>query len=113
MTPKNGNYDGADKALDTLLAQNICLCAYEKAKTVTEIASDLGVAADYIEETLEKLTKTQCVKQISNKYQTNNKRTTTYNDYFNMMRKNRNTNIKTIINNVFNNNFIKIYFSPY
>ena len=70
MTPKNGNYDGADKALGTLLAQNICLCAYEKAKTVTEIASDLGVAADYIEETLEKLTKTQCVRQVANKYQT-------------------------------------------
>ncbi len=65
-----GNYDGADKALNGLLPQNICLDAYEKAKTVTEIASDLGVAADYIEEALEKLVKTQCVKQSANKYQT-------------------------------------------
>lgn len=70
LNSTKGNYDGADKALVGLLPQNICLDAYEKAKTVTEIASDLGVAADYIEETLEKLVKTQCVKQMGNKYQT-------------------------------------------
>ena len=65
-----GCYDGADKALEGLLAQNICQAAYEKPLTVTEISSALGVAADYVEETLDKLTDTQCMKKKSNTYQT-------------------------------------------
>lgn len=65
-----GNYDGADKALEGLLPQNICLTIRENAKTVTEIASDLGVAADYVEEALQKMVDTQSVKQVGNKYQT-------------------------------------------
>lgn len=66
----HGNYDGADEALSGLLPQNICISAYKKPKTVTEIASDLGVAADYVEDHLKKLVETQSVKQIGNKYQT-------------------------------------------
>lgn len=65
-----GNYDNADKALEGLLPQNICLTIRENAKTVTEIASDLGVAADYVEEALQKLVDTQSVKKVGNKYQT-------------------------------------------
>ena len=64
-----GNYDGADEALHPLLAQNICISAYEKPKTVTEIASDIGCAADYIEDSLAELVKCQCVKQTKDKYQ--------------------------------------------
>ena len=66
----HGNYDGADEALSGLLPQNICISAYEKPKTVTEIASDLGVAADYVEDHLKNLVETQSVKQIGNRYQT-------------------------------------------
>ena len=65
-----GNYDGADRALDNLLAQNICISAYESPKTVTEIASDIGCAADYIEDSLAELVKCRCVKQTKDKYQT-------------------------------------------
>lgn len=64
-----GNYDNADKALEGLLPQNICLGAYLTPKTVMELSSDLGVAADYVEEALKKLVDTQCVKQTANKYQ--------------------------------------------
>ncbi|MBR5313425.1 MAG: sigma-70 family RNA polymerase sigma factor [Clostridia bacterium] len=65
-----GNYDGADEALHPLLAQNICISAYESPKTVTEIASDIGCAADYIEDSLAELVKCQCVKQTKDKYRT-------------------------------------------
>ena len=65
-----GNYDGADRAADNLLAQNICISAYESPKTVTEIASDIGCAADYIEDSLAELVKCQCVKQTKDRYQT-------------------------------------------
>lgn len=67
---ENECYDGADKALEGLLSQNICISAYEKPLTVTEIASDLGVAAEYVEEALQKLVSTQCIKQTGDKYQT-------------------------------------------
>ncbi len=65
-----GNYDGADEALHPLLAQNICISAYESPKTVTEIAADIGCAADYIEDSLAELVKCQCVKQTKDRYQT-------------------------------------------
>lgn len=65
-----GNYDGADDAIHSLLAQNICVSAYEKPKTVTEIAADIGCAAEYIEDSLAELVKCQCVKQTKDKYQT-------------------------------------------
>ncbi len=68
--PNMGCYDGADRALEGLLAQNICQAAYEKPVTVTEIASSLGVAADYVEEVLGKLVSTQCIRQKANTYQT-------------------------------------------
>ncbi len=68
--PTCGNYDGADAALGGLLAQNICQTAYEKPLTVTEIASSLGVAADYVEDTLDTLCKTQCILTKGNMYQT-------------------------------------------
>lgn len=64
-----GAYDGADKALEGLLPQNICIIIRENAKTVTEIASDLGVAADYVEEALQKMVDTKSVKKVGNKYQ--------------------------------------------
>lgn len=67
---EEGCYDNADKALDGLLPKNICISAYESAKTVTEISSDLGVAADYVEESLDRLVKTQSVKKIGNRYRT-------------------------------------------
>lgn len=60
--------NGARKSLDSLLAQNICLAACREAKTVTELSSELGVAADYIEDTLEKLIKHQTVRMSGNKY---------------------------------------------
>ena len=65
-----GCYDNADKALEGLLAQNICQVAYKKPVTVTEISSALGVAADYVEEALEKLTDTRCLIRRSNTWQT-------------------------------------------
>lgn len=68
--PALGNYDNADKALEGLLPQNICIDAYLNPKTVTDLSSDLGVAADYVEETLKKLVDTQSVRQSGNKYQT-------------------------------------------
>lgn len=67
---ENGNFDSADRVLDNLLAQNICIVAYEQAKTVTEIASELGVSADFIEDTLERLLKVQAISRISDKYRT-------------------------------------------
>ena len=65
-----GCYDNADKALEGLLAQNICQVAYNQPVTVTEVSSALGVAADYVEEVLEKLTDTQCMIHKSNTWQT-------------------------------------------
>jgi len=65
-----GNYDNADKALEGLLPQNICIDIAREAKTVPEIAADLGVAADYVEEALEKLVSTQSVKKTANTYLT-------------------------------------------
>lgn len=65
------DYGGAEKALNGLLAKNICLTAYDTPKTVTEMSNDLGVAADYIEYDIEKLVSSGAVKQINNKYQTN------------------------------------------
>ena len=70
MDPWVGNYDGADDALHSLLAQNICQSAYDKPKTVTEIASDLGCAAEYIEDSIADLVKTQCLIQKKDHYQT-------------------------------------------
>jgi len=67
---EKGCYDNADKALEGLLAQNICQVAYEKPATVTEISSALGVAAEYVEEALEKLTAAQCMIHKSNTWQT-------------------------------------------
>ncbi len=66
-----GNYDGADKATETLLAQNICIAAYDAAKTVTELASELGCAADYIEDALTSLVETRCITQTKDRYRTN------------------------------------------
>ena len=67
---KLGAYDNADKVLkNSLLAQNICQVAYKEAKTVTEISSDMGVAADYIEAELDKLIPTQAMRKVGNKYQ--------------------------------------------
>lgn len=62
--------DGAEHSLNTLLAQNICLTASRDAKTVTELSSELGVAADYIEDTLENLMKNQTMSLSGNKYRT-------------------------------------------
>lgn len=66
-----GLYDGADTALSGLLPQNICIAVYEKPKNVTEIASEIGCAADYIEDALESLVKARCVIQTKDRYQTN------------------------------------------
>ena len=68
--PRKGAYDNADKALESLLAQNICQECYLTPKTAPELAANLGVAADYVEEFLQKLVETQSVKQIGNRYQT-------------------------------------------
>lgn len=68
---ENGAYDNADKVLQgSLLAQNICQVAYLEPKTVTEIASDLGVAADYVEAELERIVPTQAMRRVGNRYQT-------------------------------------------
>ena len=65
-----GNYEGADKALDTLLAKNIAIFAYEKPVTVTEISSALGTSADYVEDIIEKMVETRTLEKSANKYQT-------------------------------------------
>ena len=65
-----GNYEGADKALDTLLAKNITIFAYEKPVTVTEISSALGTSADYVEDIIEKMVETRTLEKSTNKYQT-------------------------------------------
>ena len=66
-----GNYEGADSALQTLLAKNIAIVAYEKPVTITEIASALGVSADYIEDIIDEMMKTRVIEKSGNKYQTN------------------------------------------
>jgi len=66
-----GAYEGADKALETLLAKNIAIYAYDKPVTITEISSALGVSADYIEDTIDKMVETRSVMKTNNKYQTN------------------------------------------
>jgi len=68
---ERGAYDNADKVLmGSLLAQNICQVAYREPKTVTEIASEMGVAADYIEAELERILPTQAMRKVGNRYQT-------------------------------------------
>ena len=68
---KKGAYDNADKVLqNSLLAQNICQVAYREAKTVPEIASELGVAADYVEAELDRIVPTQAMRKVGNRYQT-------------------------------------------
>lgn len=68
---EKGPYDNAEKVLqNNLLAQNICQVAYREAKTVPEIASELGVAADYIEAELERIVPTQAMRKVGNRYQT-------------------------------------------
>ena len=68
---EKGPYDNAEKVLqNSLLAQNICQVAYRNAKTVTEIASELGVAADYVEAELERIVPTQAMRKVGNRYQT-------------------------------------------
>ena len=69
--PAKGAYDNADKVLqNSLLAQNICQVAYREAKTVSDIASELGVAADYVEAELERIVPTQAMRRVGNRYQT-------------------------------------------
>ena len=64
-------YAGAEKSLETLLAKNIAIIAYEKPVTVTEISAALGTAADYVEDIIGKMVKSQTIEKSSNKYQTN------------------------------------------
>jgi RNA polymerase sigma-70 factor (ECF subfamily) len=66
-----GNYEGADKALETLLAKNIAIFAYDNSVTVTELASALGTSADYVEDIIEKMVETKTLVKSGNKYQTN------------------------------------------
>ena len=66
-----GNYEGADKALETLLAKNIAIFAYENPVTVTEISSALGTSADYVEDIIEKMSETKTLEKSGGKYQTN------------------------------------------
>ncbi|MCL2816109.1 MAG: sigma-70 family RNA polymerase sigma factor, partial [Oscillospiraceae bacterium] len=66
-----GNYEGADRALETLLAKNIAIFAYQKPVTVTEISSALGTSADYVEDIIEKMVETRTLEKSGNKYQTN------------------------------------------
>lgn len=68
--PEEGHYEKADRVLDNLLAQNICIVARDQAESVTEIASELGVSADFVEDTLERLVKVQAVRPVSDKYRT-------------------------------------------
>lgn len=65
-----GLYDGADTAISGLLAKNICVAAYERPKNVTEIASEIGCAAEYIEDALASLIKPRCVCLMKDRYQT-------------------------------------------
>lgn len=64
------SFKAIEDTMKSLLAKNICLSAYKKPKTVTEIAAELGVSADYIEYELERLMKTSAVKKTADKYVT-------------------------------------------
>lgn len=66
----SGN-ENINRGLESLLAKNIAIAAYEKPVTVTETASSLGVSADYVEDSLGKMVESQAITKINNKYQTN------------------------------------------
>lgn len=53
------------------LIQNICYCVRDTAKTVEEIADDLGVSPVYIEDEVEKLEKMLYLTEKNGKYLTN------------------------------------------
>jgi RNA polymerase sigma factor (sigma-70 family) len=58
------------EVMNNLLAKNIAFVCCDKPLTVTEIAHTLGVAADYVEETLEKMLRLFLLERKSNRYQT-------------------------------------------
>jgi len=66
-------YTGAlDGLRKDLLIQNICIMCHKKALPIEEIASNIGVAAAYIEDKLETLLYMNYIKKVgANKYQTN------------------------------------------
>ena len=57
-----------DEFLRSTLAQNICYCVRNDAKTINEIADDLGVSPVYIETEVEYLEKYGFLQEQKNKY---------------------------------------------
>ena len=55
---------------NNLLVQNILYIAYEKPKTIEEIASEIGVPMAYVEPIIDNLVENELVKKLDNKYYT-------------------------------------------
>ena len=66
----NGNIGkkSLDEFFRSTLSQNICYCVRNTAKTVNEIADDLGVSPVYVETEVEILEEYSFLKQIGEKY---------------------------------------------
>ena len=58
----------ADEFFRSRLSQNICYCVRNTAKTINEIADDLGVSPVYVEEEVEFLEEYGFLKAIGNQY---------------------------------------------
>lgn len=57
---------------NAMLTSNICVAIYEKPLTIEEIARKIGAASAYVEDELQKLEKSDLVRQVGKgKYQTN------------------------------------------
>lgn len=67
---QNENYLIPRRALKSLLAKNVAMCAYESPITVTQISETLGVPADYVEDVLEELAVLGLLNQEGKRYQT-------------------------------------------
>jgi RNA polymerase sigma factor (sigma-70 family) len=57
---------------NSMLISNICVAIYDKALTIEDIARKIGAASAYVEDELQKLEKSDLVRQVGKgKYQTN------------------------------------------
>lgn len=66
----NDNYLIPRRALKTLLAKNVALCAYGTSVTVTEISEKLGVPAEYVEDVVNVLALLKLMERDGHRYQT-------------------------------------------